>query len=43
MWKGFFNGWLSLIGDEDWVIVGMWDGMYCSVDYFDNRWLYIII
>lgn len=40
IWKGPSNGWSGSIGVEDWVIVGMWDGMYCSVDHQDNRWLY---
>jgi hypothetical protein len=29
------------VGLEDWVIVGMWDGMYTIVDPQDNRWAYI--
>ena len=40
VWKGPSNGWSGEIGDEDWVIVGMWDGMYSKVDPNDNRWLY---
>ena len=40
VWKGPSNSWSGQIGDEDWVIVGMWDGMYCKVDPEDNRWLY---
>ncbi|MEM8668968.1 MAG: hypothetical protein AAGG48_15715 [Planctomycetota bacterium] len=39
-WKAPSNNWSGSIGDEDWVIVGMWDGMYCRVDHEDNRWLY---
>ena len=39
-WKGPSNNWSGSIGVEDWVIVGMWDGMYCRVDHQDNRWLY---
>lgn len=40
VWKGPSNSWSGQIGIEDWVIVGMWDGMYCKVDPEDNRWLY---
>ncbi|MEM6473727.1 MAG: hypothetical protein AAF802_29480, partial [Planctomycetota bacterium] len=40
-WKAPSNNWSGSIGDEDWVIVGMWDGMHCSVDHDDNRWLYL--
>ncbi len=40
VWKGPSNAWSGQIGDEDWVIVGMWDGMYTKVDPQDNRWLY---
>lgn len=40
VWKGPSNNWSGSIGVEDWVIVGMWDGMYCRVDHEDNRWLY---
>ncbi|MDX1315195.1 MAG: glycosyl hydrolase, partial [Eudoraea sp.] len=40
VWKGPSNSWSGQIGIEDWVIVGMWDGMYCKVDPVDNRWLY---
>ncbi|MCK5004297.1 MAG: hypothetical protein KAS21_04375 [Candidatus Aminicenantes bacterium] len=39
-WKSPVNGWSGSIGLEDWVITGMWDGMYTSVDPEDNRWLY---
>ena len=39
-WKAPSNSWSGEIGIEDWVIVGMWDGMYCKVDPEDNRWLY---
>ncbi len=40
VWKGPSNSWSGQVGIEDWVIVGMWDGMYCKVDPEDNRWLY---
>ena len=40
VWKGPSNSWSGQIGIEDWVIVGMWDGMYCKVDPEDNRWFY---
>jgi len=40
VWKGPSNSWSGQIGPEDWVIVGMWDGMYTKVDPQDNRWLY---
>lgn len=40
-WKGPVNDWSGRIGPEDWNIVGMWDGMYTSVDPVDNRWAYI--
>lgn len=40
VWKGPSNSWSGSIGDEDWVIVGMWDGMHSSIDHEDNRWLY---
>jgi len=39
-WKGPSNAWSGSIGIEDWVIVGMWDGMYTSVNPQNNRWLY---
>jgi photosystem II stability/assembly factor-like uncharacterized protein len=39
-WKGPSNAWSGEINSADWVIVGMWDGMYCKVDQKDNRWLY---
>lgn len=39
-WKGPSNDWSGQIGPEDWNIVGMWDGMYTSVDPVDNRWAY---
>lgn len=40
VWKGPSNSWSGQIGIEDWVIVGMWDGMYCRVDPLDDRWIY---
>ncbi len=40
VWKGPSNSWSGQIGPEDWVITGMWDGMYTKVDWQDNRWLY---
>ena len=39
-WKGPSNSWSGQVNLADWVIVGMWDGMYCRVDPQDNRWLY---
>ncbi len=39
-WKGPSNNWNGSIGLEDWVITGMWDGMYTQVDHENNRWLY---
>jgi len=39
-WKGPSNSWSGEVSPSDWVIVGMWDGMYCRVDPTDNRWLY---
>ena len=39
-WKGPSNGWNGSVGIEDWVITGMWDGMYTQVDHENNRWLY---
>ncbi len=40
VWKGPSNSWSGEVGIEDWVIVGMWDGMYCKVDPVDDRWIY---
>lgn len=40
-WKGPVNGWSGEISLEDWVLTGMWDGMYTCIDHNDNRWLYI--
>ncbi len=39
-WKGPSNNWNRSIGIEDWVITGMWDGMYTQVDHENNKWLY---
>ena len=39
-WKGPVNSWSGSTGLEDWVITGMWDGMYTQVDPENNRWLY---
>jgi photosystem II stability/assembly factor-like uncharacterized protein len=39
-WKVPSNGWMGSVGDDDWVLVGMWDGMYLKVDHENNRWLY---
>jgi len=39
-WKGPVNSWSGAVGLEDWVITGMWDGMYTVVNPDDNRWLY---
>ena len=40
VWKGPSNSWSGQITNKDWVIVGMWDGMYCKVDPNNNKWLY---
>ncbi len=39
-WKVPSNGWQGSLGDEDWILVGMWDGMYLKVDHENNRWFY---
>ncbi|MBU1474385.1 MAG: hypothetical protein KJ768_05920, partial [Acidobacteria bacterium] len=39
-WKGPSNGWSGSVGFEEWVITGMWDGMYTKVNPQNNRWLY---
>lgn len=39
-WKGPSSGWSGSVGIEDWVISGMWDGMYTAVNPENNRWLY---
>jgi photosystem II stability/assembly factor-like uncharacterized protein len=40
-WKAPSNSWSGQVGQEDWDLVGMWDGMYTAVDPNDNRWVYI--
>jgi hypothetical protein len=40
VWKGPSNSWKGEISIEDWVLIGMWDGMYCPVDPTDSRWFY---
>lgn len=40
IWKGPSNSWSGSVGLEDWVIVGLWDGMYCKVNPENNRWYY---
>ncbi|RLD83305.1 MAG: hypothetical protein DRJ10_03750 [Bacteroidetes bacterium] len=40
VWKGPSNSWKGEISIEDWVLVGLWDGMYCPVDQIDSRWMY---
>jgi len=39
-WKAPSNGWRGSVGESDWVLVGMWDGMYLKVDHENNRWFY---
>ena len=39
-WKGPINSWSGEVGIEDWVTVGIQDGMYNQVDPEDSRWLY---
>jgi photosystem II stability/assembly factor-like uncharacterized protein len=39
-WKGPSNGWSGSVGIEDWVTVGIGDGMYNQVDPSDSRWVY---
>lgn len=39
-WKGPSNGWSGSVGLEDWVTVGIGDGMYNQVDPTDSRWVY---
>jgi hypothetical protein len=39
-WKGPSNGWTGSVGIEDWVTVGIGDGMYNQVDPTDSRWVY---
>jgi photosystem II stability/assembly factor-like uncharacterized protein len=39
-WEGPSNGWAGSIGIDDWVTVGIGDGMYNQVDPTDSRWVY---
>jgi photosystem II stability/assembly factor-like uncharacterized protein len=39
-WRGPSNSWSGEVGIEDWVTVGIQDGMYNQVDPDDSRWLY---
>jgi len=39
-WKGPINSWSGAVTLEDWVMVGLWDGMYNQVDPTDNRHVY---
>ena len=39
-WKSPVNTWSGQNSIKDWVITGMWDGMYTKVDHEDNKWLY---
>ncbi|WP_340112136.1 WD40/YVTN/BNR-like repeat-containing protein [Maribellus mangrovi] len=39
-WKAPSNGWSGQITPADWVITGMWDGMYTKVDPEDNKNIY---
>jgi photosystem II stability/assembly factor-like uncharacterized protein len=39
-WKAPSNGWSGAITPADWVITGMWDGMYTKVDPETNRYIY---
>lgn len=39
-WKGPSNSWSGEVSLEDWVTVGIQDGMYNQVDLSDDRWLY---
>ena len=39
-WKGPVDGWSGSVGIEDWVTVGVGDGMYNQVDPTDSRWVY---
>lgn len=39
-WKGPVNSWSGAVTLEDWVLVGLWDGMYNQVDPTDGRYLY---
>jgi photosystem II stability/assembly factor-like uncharacterized protein len=39
-WKAPSNGWSGSVTPSDWVITGMWDGMYSKVDPENNRYIY---
>ncbi|MGI9202363.1 MAG: FlgD immunoglobulin-like domain containing protein [Woeseiaceae bacterium] len=39
-WKGPVNSWSGAVTLEDWVVVGLWDGMYNQVDPTDSRRVY---
>jgi len=39
-WKAPSNGWAGAVSASDWVITGMWDGMYSKVDRENNRYIY---
>jgi photosystem II stability/assembly factor-like uncharacterized protein len=39
-WKAPSNGWSGQIASADWVITGMWDGMYTRIDPENNRYIY---
>ena len=39
-WKGPVDGWSGSVGIEDWITVGIGDGMYNQVDPTDSRWVY---
>jgi photosystem II stability/assembly factor-like uncharacterized protein len=39
-WKAPSNGWSGQITPADWVITGMWDGMYSKVDPENNKYIY---
>jgi hypothetical protein len=39
-WRGPVNSWSGEVGIEDWVTVGIYDGMYNVVDPEDSRWAY---
>ncbi len=40
-WKAPINSWSGRISSDDWVIHGLWDGMYTRVDKDNNRWAYV--
>ena len=39
-WKGPVNSWSGAVTLEDWVLVGLWDGMYNQVEAAESRYLY---